>query len=426
MILRRYLSTLKVFGYRQLFVFKTVHTPCLGSATALKFNFWRFIRRMPARNFPPAGRTYPEEVRSLADCYIFPWANGLHDQHGNPIAGSYLERGPERQIDYPFGAPQRLTKSQLAEKTESRNTVVFLPYSDLSHFGHLLTEGVAWMWPFLSDEIQRELEGDADWKVVLADRAYRRKVRFDPATSPPTADMAIPVAPAYRPENLPSISRLTELPVDRFLHVSTLPGPMKCKKVLLPYPSMINRRSISKHHFAHVQTAVDRFYCISQEDKTECLQQANRKDTIDKVYLSRSKLPGDLRWVHEEPELEKHLIERGWKIVYPELLPVSQQLKILAGARVLAGEAGSAFHLLMYFGHQFERKTVITMGVHDLNQDQRVLNIINQLRMQPVQHCYLACLQRDVRRGVADRSFLRSPRTIARHLEKIASGPNAS
>lgn len=392
----------------------------------MKSIFWRFIRELPARTLPAAGRTYPHEVRSLADCYLFPWASGLHDQHGNPIEGSYLERGPEHKIDYPFGAPQRLTQTQLAEKKESWDTVVFLPYSDISHFGHLLTEGVAWMWPFLSNEIQQSLEGHAGWKVVLADRAYRKKVRRDPATSPAAVDNASPVAPAYSDENVPSIARLTELPVDRFLPLSSLPGPIKCRKLLLPRPTMVNRRSISEHHFAHVQTAVDRFYHLSKEDKTECLQQAQRKDRVDKVYLSRSKLPGNLRMVHEEPELEKHLIERGWKIVYPERLSVLQQLQALAGASVIAGEAGSAFHLLMYFGYQFARKTVITMGVHHLNTDPRVLNIINQLRMQPVQHCYLACLQHDLRRGVGDRSFLRSPLTIARHLEKIASRSIAS
>jgi hypothetical protein len=306
---------------------------------------------------------------------------------------------------------------------ESWETVVFLPYSDISHFGHLLTEGVAWMWPFLSREFQRGLEGDADWKVVVADRAYRKKVRLDPATSPRADENAPPVAPEYSRENVPSIARLTDVPIDRLLRVSFLPGPVNCKKVLLPYPSMVNRRGISEHHFAHVQAAVDRFFNLSQEDKAECIPQAQSPDSDDKVYLSRSRLPGNLRMVHEEPELEKRLIERGWKIVYPELLPVSEQLKILAGARVIAGEAGSAFHLLMYFGRQLARKTVVTMGVEDIQKDPRVLNIIYQLRMQPFDYCYLACLQHDLRRGAVDRSFLRSPRTIARPgKDRIAEG----
>jgi hypothetical protein len=392
----------------------------------LRFNFWRSIRELPDRTFPPAGKTCPQQIRSLEDCYIFPWANGLHDQHGNPIAGSFLERGPEHQVDYPYGFPQRLTDAQLAEEVDSWKTVVFLPYSDISHFGHLLTEGVAWMWPFLSDEIRRSLQNETDWKVVLVDRAYRKKVRQDPATTPPATDTATPAAPAYSGENLPSIARLTEIPVDRFLTVSSLPRPVKCQKVLLPWPSMINRRSIAEHHFMHVQTAVDRFYLLSKEDKAECLQQAMSMESKGKVYLSRSQLPGNLRLVHEEPELERLLIESGWRIVYPEQLSVSQQLKALAGARVIAGEAGSAFHLLMYFGNQLARKTVITMGVQDLKQDLRVLNLIYQMRLQPVDYRYLACLRHDLRRGVWDRSFLGSPRMIARHLAKIASRAGAS
>lgn len=399
---------------------------CRGSTIALRFNFFRSIREFPADAFPAAGKIGPHQVRALENCILLPSVNGLYDRLGNPIAGSFLERGTEHKIDYPNGAPQRLTQAELTEKMESWETVVFLPYSDISHFGHLLTEGVAWMWPFLSREFQRGLEGDADWKVVVADRAYRKKVRLDPATSPPADENAPPVAPEYSRENVPSIARLTDVPIDRLLRVSFLPGPVKCKKVLLPYPSMVNRRGISEHHFAHVQAAVDRFFNLSQEDKAECLRQAQSPDSDDKVYLSRSRLPGNLRMVHEEPELEKRLIERGWKIVYPELLPVSEQLKILAGARVIAGEAGSAFHLLMYFGRQLARKTVVTMGVEDIQKDPRVLNIIHQLRMQPFDYCYLACLQHDLRRGAVDRSFLRSPRTIARHLEKIASRKAAS
>jgi hypothetical protein len=80
----------------------------------------------------------------------------------------------------------------------------------------------------------------------------------------------------------------------------------------------------------------------------------------------------------------------------------------------------------MYFGNQLARKTVITMGVQDLKQDLRVLNLIYQMRLQPVDYRYLACLRHDLRRGVWDRSFLGSPRMIARHLAKIASRAGAS
>jgi len=45
--------------------------------------------------------------------------------------------------------------------------------------------------------------------------------------------------------------------------------------------------------------------------------------------------------------LEDHLESRGWKIYQPERDSVSEQLRVFAGARRIAGEMGSAFHTLV-------------------------------------------------------------------------------
>ena len=78
--------------------------------------------------------------------------------------------------------------------------------------------------------------------------------------------------------------------------------------------------------------------------------------------------------------------------MHPEQLSIPEQLNALAGARVIAGEAGSAFHLLMYFGREFSRKSVIQLGVCGIRRDPRIINFVEQFRQQPVDFRYLCCL----------------------------------
>ena len=73
---------------------------------------------------------------------------------------------------------------------------------------------------------------------------------------------------------------------------------------------------------------------------------ARPRDPDRRIWLSRSGSDPEYRSLHA-PRLEQELSGRGWRVVQPETLPVSEQLELLATAGRVAGEQGSAFHLLV-------------------------------------------------------------------------------
>jgi hypothetical protein len=196
---------------------------------------------------------------------------------------------------------------------------------------------------------------------------------------------------------------------------------------------MINRRWIAEHHFSATRRIVEEWFQIPADEMERHQAMALDSSSSEKVYLSRSRLPPELRRLQGEQGLEQRLLARGWRIIHPELLPVGDQLRTLAGARVIAGEVGSAFHLLMVFGRQMAAKTIITLGVHGVMRDPRTLTFIEQLRRQPVRFHHLSCLGFSRRRHcpgissgsaiVHDRRLLASAERIAQRLQRIAERP---
>jgi hypothetical protein len=70
---------------------------------------------------------------------------------------------------------------------------------------------------------------------------------------------------------------------------------------------------------------------------------SRERDRRLRVWLSRTRVdPGVLHALR----LEAALRAEGWTVVHPETLPIREQLELLATAGHVAGEEGSAFHLL--------------------------------------------------------------------------------
>lgn len=80
-------------------------------------------------------------------------------------------------------------------------------------------------------------------------------------------------------------------------------------------------------------------------------------ESTDKVFLSRSK--GALRECRNSEELESMFRELGYTVLRPELLPLGQQIALLANARSVAGYAGSALLNLVFAG---DEKNIIVIG----------------------------------------------------------------
>lgn len=366
---------------------------------------WWLLRELRLRDFPRQARSEPARVRVLDDCLIMPSAVGLHDRQGQPLVGSWLERGPVGAAECPYGRPGPIDADAAVREAEELDAAMFLPYCNLDKFGHLLTEAAGWLWPLLDPGIRSLYLGDPDVPVMIVNRSMGLK-------------------------GVDRVARLLDVPEERIRTCCSRTRPMLCRKVYLPVPSMVNRRWIADHHLAAVKRLVDRLYEVPDADRQQLLA-AERDEAVEgKLYLSRSRLTAELRHLQGEAALEEELRRRGWRVVYPERLSIRDQLLTLAGARTIAGELGSAFHLLMYFGRDLSPKTLVALGVWRVGRDRRVTNFTAQCQLQGIDFRYLGCLgfrRRGPGSGLAgkeppelDRRFLVSPSAVADRLERIA------
>ncbi len=283
--------------------------------------------------------------------------------------------------------------------------MLFLPWCNVSHLGHLLTKTAAWLWPLLEPGSSPLNWAGWDLTILLGSRPGRE----DP---------------------VPILARVLKLPPERIRTTASLERPLHCGRAVIHVPSMVNRRGISGHHLDAARRLIDRLHHISPDVAAACLAEAGAQGTGLKPYLSRSRLSPDLRAIHGEQALEASLIQRGWQVVHPEQQPMVEQLRQPARSQIVAGELGSALHLLMYFGTGLTNRTVIGLGVHRSGRDPRTLNIMEQLRLQRVNlqllHCLGFCWPRRIDperpgRGVMhDRRLLVPAPWLAERMDRLA------
>ena len=70
-------------------------------------------------------------------------------------------------------------------------------------------------------------------------------------------------------------------------------------------------------------------------------------EVYEKIYVSRAKLDAAHKTLGEE-KVQKVFEKNGFKIIYPEKLPLAQQIALIKNCRVLAVCAGTALHLALF------------------------------------------------------------------------------
>jgi Glycosyltransferase 61 len=313
----------------------------------------------------PAPGSAPEGLIELHDGLLFPGAHGVFDRLGRPIPESFLRRGPGAS-EYPYGEPQA-QEVPGASGLDWGGEILFVPYARFEIFGHLLTEAAAHLSLLLDPEVQLLATTAAQATVVLA------------------ADSDQAIEP---------VRSLLGLEPHRIRSTRSLLRPLFCPRVLIPRPSMINRCAVERRHFLAVQRLLDRRHHLAgaSAGKGGLGGQIAADPGQARLYLGRSRLPPECRRVAGEDLLEAELRRRGWSVVYPETLPLSEQLRLLAEAPVIAGCIGSAMHLLMYFGEGFAGRPLIGLGPIDRRLNR---NFVYQFLQQRLDYRQISCLDRD-------------------------------
>ena len=164
------------------------------------------------------------------------------------------------------------------------------------HFGHFLLESLARLW-FARDH--------PELPIVWACRP-----------GPPQAGLL----PWQR--QVLDVLRLSN-------EVLLLTEPTRFRSVHVPWPGYRVQDAFSARHLAFLAT-----YPVRPRDPDL------------RLWLSRAGLASAFSSLHA-PRLEAQLADRGWTVVHPERLAIAEQLELLATATRVAGEEGSAFHLLV-------------------------------------------------------------------------------
>lgn len=238
-------------------------------------------------------------------------------------------RGPElSETIYP--APQTLPEDQLPSES-LEGTFLFLGAFYDSHYGHLLTEGVARFWALrlLTDSRIRILGPDlphvrswAESTKPTDKRAWRRMF----GNSPPRRD------PAW--QQLLAAAGVTP---DRVILAD---HPVRVSELLVPECSMFNRHST---HQLHLETT----RCLARK----LVPDAARGDSgrsLPPVYLSRTRLTGEDKLVDGENAVEEYAESIGLHIVHPQNLSLTEQIELVNKYDMFIGVMGSAFHNLLF------------------------------------------------------------------------------
>lgn len=333
----------------------------------------------------PAVAEPPDGVIVERDVWVRPGANGLYDASGQPIVDSFLRRGFDLG-HYPHGRPEPVDGAVLAATAarESLERIVYAPYAAMTHFGHLLTEFAGNIGSMLEHVDGLDRIGGVGSVLVV---------------------------PARAASSCDALCKLLGLPANRVMSTASLAKPVRAAQAFIPRPSMMNRHGLARRHFGHVRRLLGRLHGVDAQ-----LASLADADRGEKIYLSRSRLSLKARHVLEEETLEADLTAAGWRVVYPEQLPMAEQLGHLASARTIAGSVGSALHLLMAFGQDFGERRLIALGQ---TADRSNPNVALQAARQGLPFRHLVCLER-VSLTEKHLRFLVRPACVAARLDALA------
>ena len=238
------------------------------------------------------GKAPLQEYENAIVIPISPTRSICYDSDGNLIPSSLMMSGsrPNGELKPQYTVNNKINKKDLNNFPFIDEEIYFVSYINKGHWGHFLTESLARCY---------HLDGPS-MKVVSADDMWMIKDLF---------------------------------PQHEYIVTNK---PFKVKKLLLPYPTMVDCAYVLPEHI----------------DTCRKLSLLNGVKPIKnkKVYISRTKvykLRGKSRWTEGEPELEAKLKKDNWSIYYFEDLSLREQISILEGAELVVGCIGSAFHNLM-------------------------------------------------------------------------------
>lgn len=197
-------------------------------------------------------------------------------------------------------------KGQIIPKFSSKDIkhvdydVVFLCHTGRNHFGHFLLEQINRAWPLVNENFK-------NIKIVVIDEKNQGEL------------------PGF-------VYELLGLLGVKKQNVILLNKSTQFKNVYVPEPGF-DMYSYYTESFAQM------FDKMSSKIHTNKI--------YEKIYVSRMAMPDNRRTFNEE-KIQKIFEKNGYKVIYPETLPLKKQIALIKNCKDLAGCAGTALHLALF------------------------------------------------------------------------------
>jgi len=210
-----------------------------------------------------------------------------------------------------FTIAPRIAKAPMLE-----GTYYYLDCRFSGHFGHLTTEVVSRLWGW-----ERARAEFPDLKALFHTRPARAESGPLNRATEGTLERLLFTAYGIDPDQLVSTYRRVRL-----------------RSVVGASPMWHNAAPYSTH--PAIRDTWDRI--------TTGLLKDREASPHERIFVSRGSRYAHRRGCTNQSEVEEVFASRGFHVFYPEELPLSEQAALFAGARVVAGFAGSALFNLMH------------------------------------------------------------------------------
>ena len=222
-------------------------------------------------------------------------AHGVYTAEGRFVENSALYQGPRCR------SGEASAEILTAQMPELRGDYLFGGHV-AGHFGHILLESFARLHLLL----------DRPEPLVFAELNFRQSSLFR------------------------QITAMLGLPHDRLI---ILDRPTRIERLEVFAPDLSIRNYVLPRYAQTMERLGDSF-CQSQG--------ITQNSDAQPLYISRSRTNPKGRYYYGEATLERLLTAGGYKIAYPETLPLEAQFKLLLQHCQIAGFYGSALHPLVF------------------------------------------------------------------------------
>jgi hypothetical protein len=202
----------------------------------------------------------PGGTLELEDCMVVPGALGLHDASGRPILESYQQRSATEQPDFPWGKPVSIEINP-NDPVDRLEMAIALPPLGFQHFGHFMTDTAGWLSELLDPDTKLLELNQSGVPIIILGSGER-------------SDLAAL-----------GIKRLFDPPADGILLAKEFIRPLLCRKILLPQPTMVDRRAMDIRQCQAYVSITSRWYGIDPLEMRQRMTHDIHGDGIPKEKM---------------------------------------------------------------------------------------------------------------------------------------------